>query len=90
MGGTTANQLTYIRAFPSPSYKAKRVCKQINISAIKKEKKNKKAIQLSGSVGNGKRGEEARLSVAVRALWAQAQSWTHDIIFDVRVPAVSL
>ena len=67
MGGTTANQLTYIRACLSLSCKVKRVCKQINISAIKKEKKNTKAIQLSGSVGNGKRGEEARLSVALRA-----------------------
>ena len=67
LGGTTANQLTYIRACPSPSCKAKRACKQTNISAIEKEKKNTKAIQLSGSVGNGKRGEEARLSVALRA-----------------------
>ena len=38
LGGTTANQLTYIRACLSPSCKAKRACKQTNISAIKKDK----------------------------------------------------
>ena len=67
LGDTTVNQLTYIRACLSPPCKVKWVCKQINISVIKKEKKNTKAIQLSGSIGNGKRGKEARLLVALHA-----------------------